>query len=136
LRFYADTLSSWGDLKKRKFSYAKGVVLKVSGRSRRTGQTTALQADALARAAVDVVFEEEASGATPRPVLAALKSGDTLRSRCGGSIGSAGLMPNVLRERRFFLRLMTEGFDTSTASGRLLYHVLGAVAEFECEVIV
>jgi DNA invertase Pin-like site-specific DNA recombinase len=34
-------------------------------------QTTALQADALTRAAVDVVFEEEASGAnTARPVLA------------------------------------------------------------------
>jgi len=33
------------------------------------------------------------------------------------------------------LRSLTEGFDTSTASGRLLYHVLGAVAEFEREVI-
>jgi DNA invertase Pin-like site-specific DNA recombinase len=29
----------------------------------------------------------------------------------------------------------SKGFDTSTASGRLLYHVLGAVAEFEREVI-
>jgi hypothetical protein len=46
-------------------------------------QTTALQADALTCAAVDVVFEEEASGAnTARPVLAktleTLRSGDTL----------------------------------------------------------
>ncbi len=46
-------------------------------------QTTALQADALARAAVDAVFEEEGSGAnTARPMLAktlaALRSGDTL----------------------------------------------------------
>jgi hypothetical protein len=41
----------------------------------------------------------------------------------------------VLRERGVFLRSLTEGFDTSTASGRLLYHVLGAVAEFEREVI-
>jgi hypothetical protein len=56
-------------------------------------QTTALQSDALARAAVDVVFEEEASGAnTARPVLAktlaALRSGDTLvvwRLDCWGS---------------------------------------------------
>ena len=41
----------------------------------------------------------------------------------------------MLRERGVFLRSLTEGFDTSTASGRLLYHVLGAVAEFEREVI-
>jgi DNA invertase Pin-like site-specific DNA recombinase len=41
----------------------------------------------------------------------------------------------VLRERGVFLRSLTEGFDTFTASGRHLYYVLGAVAEFEREVI-
>jgi DNA invertase Pin-like site-specific DNA recombinase len=41
----------------------------------------------------------------------------------------------VLRERGVFLRSLTEEFDTSTASGPLLYYVLGAVAEFEREVI-
>ena len=59
-------------------------------------QTTALQADALARATVDTVFEEEASGAnTARPVLAktltALRPGDTLvvwrLDRLGRSLG-------------------------------------------------
>jgi DNA invertase Pin-like site-specific DNA recombinase len=59
-------------------------------------QTTALQADALARAAVDTVFGEEASGAnTARPVLAktltALRPGDTLvvwrLDRLGRSLG-------------------------------------------------
>jgi hypothetical protein len=96
-------------------------------------QTTALQADALARAAVDVVFEEEASGAnTARPVLAktlaALRSGDTLvvwrLDRLGRSLGHLIEVATVLRERGVFLRSLTEGFDTSTASGRLLYHVL------------
>jgi hypothetical protein len=29
------------------------------------------------------------------------------------------------------LRPLSEGFDTSTAAGRVLYHVLRAVAEFE-----
>jgi DNA invertase Pin-like site-specific DNA recombinase len=107
-------------------------------------QTTALQADALARAAVDVVFQEEASGAnTARPVLAealaALKSGDTLvvwrLDRLGRSLGHLIEVATALRKRGVFLRSLTEGFDTSTASGRLLYHVLGAVAEFEREVI-
>jgi DNA invertase Pin-like site-specific DNA recombinase len=41
----------------------------------------------------------------------------------------------MLRGRGIFLRSLTEGFDTSTASGRLPYHVLGAVAAFEREVI-
>ena len=107
-------------------------------------QTTALQADALTRAAVDVVFEEAASGAnTARPVLVktvtALRRGDTLvvwrLDRLGRSLGHLIEVATVLRERGVFLRSLTEGFDTSTASGRLLYHVLGAVAEFEREVI-
>ena len=112
--------------------------------SRRTTRRRRLQADALTRAAVDVVFEEEASGAnTARPVLAktlaALRSGDTLvvwrLDRLGRSLGHLIEVATVLRERGVFLRSLTEGFDTSTASGRLLYHVLGAVAEFEREVI-
>ena len=107
-------------------------------------QTTALQADALSRAAVDVVFEEAASGAnTARPVLAktlaALRAGDTLvvwrLDRLGRSLGHLIEVATMLREQGVFLRSLTEGFDTSTASGRLLYHVLGAVAEFEREVI-
>jgi DNA invertase Pin-like site-specific DNA recombinase len=86
-------------------------------------QTTALQADALTRAAVDVVFEEEASGAnTARPVLAktlaALRSGDTLvvwrLDRLGRSLGHLIEVATVLREQGVFLRSLTEGFDTST----------------------
>jgi DNA invertase Pin-like site-specific DNA recombinase len=107
-------------------------------------QTTALQADALTRAAVDVVFEEAASSSnTARPVLAktlaALRAGDTLvvwrLDRLGRSLGHLIEVATMLREQGVFWRSLTEGFDTSTASGRLLYHVLGAVAEFEREVI-
>jgi hypothetical protein len=57
-------------------------------------QTMAVQADALTRAAVDVVFEEESSGANnARPVLREDRRcgcGRAIRSWCGGSIGSAG----------------------------------------------
>lgn len=108
-------------------------------------QTTAMQADAMARANVDVTFTEEASGAnTARPVLAeclrSLNPGDTLviwrLDRLGRSLGHLVDIAKDLRKRGVFLRSLNEGFDTSTASGRLLYHVLGAVAEFEREVIV
>jgi DNA invertase Pin-like site-specific DNA recombinase len=70
-------------------------------------QTTALQADTLTRAAVDVVFEEEASGAnTARPVLAktlaALRPRDTLvvwrLDRLGRSLGHLIEVATVLRE--------------------------------------
>jgi len=107
-------------------------------------QTTALQSDAMARAGVDVVLLEEASGADPsRPVLAqalaALEPGDTLviwrLDRLGRSLAHLISVASTLRDRGVFLRSLTEGFDTATASGRLLYHVLGAVAEFERETI-
>jgi len=99
----------------------------------------------MARANVDVTFTEEASGAnTARPVLAeclrSLNPGDTLviwrLDRLGRSLGHLVDIAKDLRKRGVFLRSLNEGFDTSTASGRLLYHVLGAVAEFEREVIV
>ena len=107
-------------------------------------QTTALQADALERAAVAICYTEEASGSVAtRPVLAkamdALRAGDTLvvwrLDRLGRSLGHLIEIATTLRDRGIFLRSLSEGFDTSTASGRLLYHVLGAVAEFEREVI-
>jgi DNA invertase Pin-like site-specific DNA recombinase len=107
-------------------------------------QTTALQSDALSRAGVESLFQEEASGANAaRPVLAealaSVGAGDTLvvwrLDRLGRSLGHLIEIATELRERGVFLRSLTEGFDTSTASGRLLYHVLGAVAEFEREVI-
>ncbi len=107
-------------------------------------QTTALQADALKRAAVDVCYTEQASGSlAARPVLAqaiaALRAGDTLvvwrLDRLGRSLSHLIEIATTLRDRGIFLRSLSEGFDTSTASGRLLYHVLGAVAEFEREAL-
>jgi DNA invertase Pin-like site-specific DNA recombinase len=107
-------------------------------------QTTALQADALERAAVALCYTENASGsAKSRPVLdqtlADLRAGDTLvvwrLDRLGRSLGHLIEIASTLRDRGIFLRSLSEGFDTSTASGRLLYHVLGAVAEFEREVL-
>ncbi len=94
--------------------------------------------------AVDTLFRERTPGAnTARPILAktlaALRAGDTpvvwRLDRLGRSLGRVIEVATVLRERGVFLRSLTEGFDTSTASGHLLYDVLGAVAEFEREVI-
>jgi DNA invertase Pin-like site-specific DNA recombinase len=107
-------------------------------------QTTALQTDAMERARVDERHHEQASGSAARPVLretiATLAAGDTLvvwrLDRLGRSLGDLIAIAAELRERGIFLRSLCEGFDTATASGRLLYNVLGAVAEFERESII
>jgi DNA invertase Pin-like site-specific DNA recombinase len=41
----------------------------------------------------------------------------------------------VLRERGVALRSLTEHIDTGTAAGQMLYSVLGAVAQFERDVL-
>lgn len=41
----------------------------------------------------------------------------------------------MLRERDVALRSLTDHIDTGTAAGRMLYAVLGAVAQFERDVL-
>jgi DNA invertase Pin-like site-specific DNA recombinase len=108
------------------------------------GQTTALQLDALRAAGCAVIHEDSASGASrSRPglehALADLKFGDTLvvwkLDRVGRSLPHLLEVSDMLRKRGIALRSLTEHIDTSTAAGQLLYSVLGAVAEFERNMI-
>lgn len=107
-------------------------------------QTTALQKDALNAAGCDRIFEEKESGAKrSRPQLdAALDQavrGDTLvvwkLDRLGRSLRDLLDVSEALRERGITLRSLTEHIDTSTAAGKMLYAVLGAVAQFERDVL-
>ena len=99
-------------------------------------QTTALQADALTRAAVNVVFEEERRAPTPRAPFSprpSPRSGRAIRSWFGGSIGSAGRWaissrsPRTARAGRL-LAIVDRRVRHLDGFRRLLYHVLGAVA--------
>ncbi|MBC5801928.1 MAG: recombinase family protein, partial [Candidatus Eremiobacteraeota bacterium] len=107
-------------------------------------QTTALQLDALRAAGVDAVHEDSASGASrSRPGLARaiedLRPGDTLvvwrLDRLGRSLRDLLDIAEMLRERDVALRSLTDHIDTGTAAGRMLYAVLGAVAQFERDVL-
>jgi len=107
-------------------------------------QTTALQLDALQRAKCDEVFEDSSSGARrTRPglqrALDELKRGDTLvvwrLDRLGRSLSHLLSIVDELRGRDVRLRSLTEHIDTATAAGNLLYAVLGAVAQFERDII-
>jgi DNA invertase Pin-like site-specific DNA recombinase len=114
--------------------------MRVSSESDR--QNTDLQRDALLATGVDSrhLFEDHASGAKDdRPgltqALAFVRSGDVLvvwkLDRLGRSLSNLLSIVNTLREKQVAFRSLTEGMDTTTASGELLFHVFGALAQYE-----
>ena len=105
-------------------------------------QTTALQRDALIAAGVDTrhLFEDKASGARDdRPGLKRcldfLKAGDTLvvwkHDRLGRSLPHLLDIVTCLRGGGIAFRSLTEGMDTNTPHGELLFHIFGALAQYE-----
>lgn len=105
-------------------------------------QTTALQRDALIAVGVDErhLFEDKASGARDdRPGLKScmqyIKPGDTLivwkLDRLGRSLPHLLKIINELRESGVAFRSLTEGMDTTTPHGELLFHLFGALAQYE-----
>ncbi len=107
-------------------------------------QKPALQTDALTSAGCERIFTETASGAQrDRPelkaALAYLRSGDTLvvwkLDRLARSMRQLIETVEDLQARGIELRSLTESIDTATSSGRLVFHIFGALAEFERAVI-
>ncbi len=108
-------------------------------------QTTALQVDAMKKAGVEKVFTEKESGAKDdRPVflemLAFARPGDTIvvwrLDRLGRSLKT--LMKTVLEDLQangIDFRSLTENIDTSTPSGKFTFHLFGALAEMERDII-
>lgn len=114
--------------------------MRVSSESER--QVTDLQRDALLAAGVDErhLFEDRASGNKDdrqglANALEFVRSGDILivwkLDRLGRSLSHLLTIINTLRERQVAFRSLTEGMDTTTASGELLFHVFGALAQYE-----
>lgn len=109
-------------------------------------QHVALQLDALGVAGVEQVFTDEGvSGSlSSRPeldkCLAMLRSGDTLvvwrLDRLARSLRNLLELVESLSNRGIHLRSLTEAIDTSSASGRLILSVFGALAEFERGLII
>jgi len=109
-------------------------------------QTPALQLDALKAAGCGRVFVEKASGAQrDRPELkAALDyaregAGDVIvvwkLDRFARSLSQLIDTADRLQRRGIGLKSLTEEIDTTSAGGRFVFHVFGAMAEFERSII-
>jgi DNA invertase Pin-like site-specific DNA recombinase len=104
-------------------------------------QNLDLQFDALKRAGCDEILSDRGfSGALiHRPALdqalKALMPGDVLVTwkldRLGRSLSHLLSLVSDLEKKGIGFRSLTDAIDTSTAGGRLQFHVMGALAEFE-----
>ena len=107
-------------------------------------QNAQLQVDALMTAGCIKVFTDKASGSLAnRPQLD--KMLDQLRpddvvvvwrlDRLGRSLKNLIALVEELAERGVGFRSLSESIDTTTANGRLFFSVMGALAEFERDLI-
>lgn len=104
-------------------------------------QNLELQLEALKRAGCGKIFQDAGISGTVawRPGLnrafAALGKGDTLvvwrLDRLGRSLGHLIQTIGQLEKKSVHFRSLTETIDTSSSGGRLVFHMMGAMAEFE-----
>jgi DNA invertase Pin-like site-specific DNA recombinase len=109
-----------------------------------TDQTLALQQDALEKAGCERIFTDTASGAKAERIgleeaLDHLRDGDTLvvwrLDRLGRSLKHLIETITSLNERGIGFKSITEAIDTTTSGGKLIFHIFGALAEFERDII-
>lgn len=107
-------------------------------------QTLALQEDALKAASCDQLYKDIVSGAqTERDgldqALRYARRGDTLvvwrLDRLGRSLKHLLEVLTDLEQRGIGFRSLTESIDTTTPGGKLIFHIFGALAEFERNLI-
>lgn len=107
-------------------------------------QNPDLQEDALQKAGCEKIFRDVASGAlNSRKGLAEAieyaRDGDTLvvwkLDRLGRSLKHLIETVNALAARKIGFQSLWESMDTTTSGGKLIFHVFGALAEFERELI-
>jgi DNA invertase Pin-like site-specific DNA recombinase len=107
-------------------------------------QTLALQQDALSAAGCQELYTDTVSGSvTERPgltnALSHVRSGDTLvvwrLDRLGRSLPHLIETVSQLQQQGIGFRSLQEQIDTTTSGGKLVFHVFGALAEFERDLI-
>lgn len=109
-------------------------------------QNLDLQRDALKAAGCSEIYEDTGiSGAVERrpgldQALAQMKPGDTLVTwrldRLGRSLPHLIELISVIKGRSCEFVSLNEAIDTTSAGGKLIFHIMGALAEFERALIV
>src|SRR5512147_24180 len=109
-----------------------------------TDQTLDLQKDALQKAGCGRIFTDTASGAKAErtgldEALNYVRPGDTLvvwrLDRLGRSLKHLIETITGLNNRKIGFKSITENIDTTTSGGKLIFHIFGALAEFEMDII-
>lgn len=107
-------------------------------------QNLQLQQDALVQAGCECIFEDRLSGATIertglQEALKYVRGGDTLviwrLDRLSRSLKDLIEMVALLESKNIGLKSLHEVIDTSSNSGKLIFHIFGALAEFERNLI-
>ena len=107
-------------------------------------QNLSLQLDALAAAGCKKVFEDRASGASAdraglQAALDYVRDGEVLvvwkLDRLGRSLPHLIETVTDLAKRSVGFRSLTEAIDTTTPGGRLVFHIFGALGQFERDLI-
>ena len=107
-------------------------------------QNSELQVDALEKAGAEQVFQEKFTGKLrERPELSqclrTLRKGDVLvvwkLDRLARSLKDLVEIVQNLNDREIGFKSLTESIDTTSSGGRLVFHIFGALAEFEHDLI-
>lgn len=109
------------------------------------GQSLDTQLDKLATFGCERVFEEKASGASRtgrtavNDALEFCREGDALvvtkLDRLARSMFDLQQIAHTLERKKVDFIVLDQQIDTTTPAGRLTFHLLGAVAEFERDLI-
>jgi DNA invertase Pin-like site-specific DNA recombinase len=107
-------------------------------------QTLNLQKDALEKLGCNKIFTDTASGAKAErtglnEALEYVREGDTLvlwrLDRLGRSLKHLIETITELNNRKIGFKSIQENIDTTTSGGKLVFHIFGALAEFERDII-
>jgi len=102
------------------------------------------QLDKLKQEGCEKVFTDKASGAKEerkglQEALDCVREGDTLvvykLDRLARSLKQLVKPINTLADKRISFRSLNENIDTSSSSGKLVFHIFASIAEFERDII-
>lgn len=132
-------------LHEHRLRYAARVAVIGYARVSTRDQNPDSQTDLLEQAGCDRVFVDKASGVlASRPkldqALEYLRAGDVLvvtkLDRLSRSMRDLQRITEDLRERGVDFRVLSQGIDTTTPAGRLFFHIVAAMSEFEHDLAV